>query len=79
MDFISAPVTCGFQSATASLIVVSQMKGLLGLRKFKPGEFVVDLITIFKKLPETRFGDATLGILCCVTLLSLRVGVFKNS
>lgn len=72
VDFISSPVTSGFQSATSIIIIASQLKGLFGLRKIKTGRFVENVILLGQKIHETRFGDLLLGLSCCVILLSLR-------
>ncbi|KAL0279267.1 UNVERIFIED_CONTAM: hypothetical protein PYX00_000868 [Menopon gallinae] len=72
VDFISAPVISGFQSATSVIIITSQLKGILGLRKVKSGRFLENIMNVIYKLPETRFSDVTLGICCCIVLLLLR-------
>jgi Sulfate permease family len=80
LDFISVPVSIGFTSATSVIIIVSQLKGLLGL-KFSSNTFVDNVTKVFKNLPDIRLGDTFLGFVCIVTLLVLRVKIYpvRNS
>ncbi|XP_068084543.1 sodium-independent sulfate anion transporter [Anabrus simplex] len=71
VDFISAPVTSGFTSATSVIIIVSQMKGLLGI-KFKSQNFIDNLRQLVIHAPGTRLWDAILGFSCIIFLLALR-------
>ncbi|XP_065341247.1 sodium-independent sulfate anion transporter-like [Cloeon dipterum] len=71
LDFISVPVSIGFTSATSVIIIVSQLKGLLGL-KFSSNSFLDNVTKVFKNLPNTRFGDTFLGFSCILALLLLR-------
>ncbi|GLG95345.1 uncharacterized protein GBIM_02332 [Gryllus bimaculatus] len=72
IDFISGPVSSGFTSAAALIIVSSQVKDLLGI-KADSGTFVEVCISIFKNLGETSVGDASLGCVCIVVLLLMRL------
>uniref|UniRef100_A0A8C4R0E4 Solute carrier family 26 member 11 n=2 Tax=Eptatretus burgeri TaxID=7764 RepID=A0A8C4R0E4_EPTBU len=72
MDFISEPVIKGFTCAASLIICVTQVKNLLGLQDI-PRQFFLLLYHIFAKLAETRPGDATLGFLCIIFLLLLKV------
>jgi len=74
LDFISVPVSIGFTSATSVIIIVSQLKGLLGL-KFSSNTFVENVAQVFKNLPNVRFGDTLLGFICIAALLLLRVNL----
>jgi solute carrier family 26 (sodium-independent sulfate anion transporter), member 11 len=74
LDFISVPVSIGFTSATSVIIIVSQLKGLLGLQ-FSSNTFVDNVAQVFKNLPNIRLGDTFLGFICIVTLLVLRVKI----
>nr|CAD7462221.1 unnamed protein product [Timema tahoe] len=56
VDFISEPVTSGFTTATSLIIIVSQMKGLLGLR-FKSNGFVDNIWQLFKHAGEAKLWD----------------------
>ncbi|XP_023314418.1 sodium-independent sulfate anion transporter-like isoform X1 [Trichogramma pretiosum] len=71
VDFISLPVTSGFTSATAIIIIGSQLKGLFGL-KFQSKHFVDQITKIFTGLKDMRLGDTCLGISCIIVLLILR-------
>ena len=66
------PVSIGFTSATSVIIVVSQLKGLLGL-SFSSDSFIDNVRKVVANLPNVQFGDATLGFTCIVVLLLLRV------
>nr|CAD7399478.1 unnamed protein product [Timema poppensis] len=56
VDFISEPVTSGFTTATSLIIIVSQLKGLLGLR-FKSNGFVDNIWQLFKHAGEAKLWD----------------------
>ena len=79
IDFISVPVIAGFTSAAALTIASGQVKSLLGLtipsdEKSHLHLGVVDgWIDVFTHIKTCRWQDATLGLICCVILLSLRV------
>ena len=79
IDFISVPVIAGFTSAAALTIASGQVKSLLGLtipsdEKSHLHLGVVDgWIDVFTHIKTCRWQDATLGVLCCILLLSLRV------
>ncbi|CAG2056069.1 unnamed protein product, partial [Timema podura] len=60
VDFISEPVTSGFTTATSLIIIVSQMKGLLGLR-FKSNGFVDNVWQLFKHAGEAKLWDCVMG------------------
>ncbi|XP_077293769.1 sodium-independent sulfate anion transporter-like [Arctopsyche grandis] len=71
IELISLPVTSGFTSAIASVIVISQVKGILGMR-FKAENFADNIVQLYKKHQMARWQDAVLGISCIVFLLILR-------
>lgn len=73
VDLISLPVTVGFTSATAVIIGVSQLKGLLGITGGGGSSFLATLSTVFTKLNEIRTNDAVLGFCSIGILLLLRV------
>jgi solute carrier family 26 (sodium-independent sulfate anion transporter), member 11 len=77
LDFISLPVSIGFTSATSVIIIVSQLKSLLGL-KFTSSTFVDNVTQVITNISNLRFGDTCLGLICIATLLVLRVGKRKN-
>lgn len=72
IDFISGPVNSGFTSAVAILIVASQIKDLIGVKA--AGTTLSDMIiSLSKDLCNFRLGDTTLGFICIVVILLLRV------
>lgn len=71
VEFISQPVTVGFTTATSVIIVVSQIKGLLGL-SFKSEGFIPTLKKIAENIHETKMWDTTMGVVCIIILLFLR-------
>ncbi|XP_027850075.2 sodium-independent sulfate anion transporter-like isoform X2 [Aphis gossypii] len=71
VDFISTPVTSGFTTATSIIVVMSQIKGILGVR-FK-GDTVKDILEkLIEHFHERRSGDMILGIGAIIVILSLR-------
>lgn len=73
VDLISMPVTVGFTSATAIIIGVSQLKGLLGITAKSAGSgFLPTLETVFCNLTNLRIPDATLGLVSLFILLLVR-------
>lgn len=78
VDLISLPVTVGFTSATAVIIGVSQLKGLLGLAGGGGSSFVATIMTVFTKANEIRTADAALGFCSIGILLLLRVSCLLN-
>uniref|UniRef100_A0A2S2NGJ8 Sodium-independent sulfate anion transporter n=1 Tax=Schizaphis graminum TaxID=13262 RepID=A0A2S2NGJ8_SCHGA len=71
VDFISTPVTSGFTTATSIIVVMSQVKGILGVR-FK-GDTVKDISEkLIEHFHERRSGDMILGLGAIVVILSLR-------
>ncbi|CAH1396618.1 unnamed protein product [Nezara viridula] len=71
VEFISAPVVSGFTTATSVIIVVSQLKGLIGIN-FESNGFVDNLYQIFIHLHNLRWGDTILGVFCVIILLIMR-------
>ncbi|KAJ8953892.1 hypothetical protein NQ318_019132 [Aromia moschata] len=77
IDFVSGPVSSGFTSAVALIIVTSQVKDVLGI-KASGTTFVDTWRSIFSDIHNTRGWDTLLGISCIAVLLILRiVGTFK--
>ncbi|KAH8388559.1 hypothetical protein KR093_009633, partial [Drosophila rubida] len=66
VSFIPAPVTKAFTSGTAVIVVLVQIKNLLGIRL----KTVPSLGDFFSNI---RYSDAAMGISCLVLLLSLRM------
>ncbi|XP_066909634.1 sodium-independent sulfate anion transporter [Halyomorpha halys] len=71
VEYISAPVVSGFTTATSIIIVVSQMKGLIGI-KFKSEGFMDNIYQLVIHWHNLRWGDTILGIICIITLLTLK-------
>lgn len=65
-------MTSGFTSATAIIIVVSQVKSLLGL-SFTAESVLDNVSLIYEQWHSVRIPDVLLGIVCCTALLLLRV------
>ncbi|XP_059472338.1 sodium-independent sulfate anion transporter [Neocloeon triangulifer] len=73
IDFVSGPVSSGFTSAVALIIVTSQIKDLLGIGKYVKGNTFVEMWTaIIENFEHVRLADTLLGIICIVALLALR-------
>ncbi|XP_014279762.1 sodium-independent sulfate anion transporter [Halyomorpha halys] len=71
VEFISAPVVSGFTTATSVIIVVSQMKGLIGVN-FESNGFMDNIYQLFVHLHNIRWGDTGLGVICVIILLIMR-------
>lgn len=72
VNFISVPVTSGFQTATSIMIIVSQLKGILGVR-FKSCSFLDNVYQLIIHIKETKVtADFSLGVSCIVCLLLMR-------
>ncbi|XP_076648909.1 epidermal stripes and patches [Halictus rubicundus] len=72
IDFVSGPVSSGFTSAVALIIVTSQVKDILGIPA-KGAQFVEMWKSIGGQLHKTSAWDAALGATCIVLLLLLRL------
>lgn len=71
-EIISTPVISGFTSASAIIIIVSQVKHILGV-SYKSDSFNDDIAKAFQSVSKFKPGDTILGVLCIVFLLTLRV------
>ncbi|XP_076752671.1 sodium-independent sulfate anion transporter isoform X1 [Xylocopa sonorina] len=71
IDFISIPVTVGFTSATSVIIVVSQLKGLLGLKISSQG-FLDTLTKVLQNIHKTSLWDTGMSFSCIAILLLFR-------
>lgn len=74
-EIISTPVTSGFTSASSIIIIVSQIRHILGI-SYKSKNTKDDIYHLFEHFHEFRYGDTILGIFCIIILLSLRVNTF---
>ncbi|KAL0123342.1 hypothetical protein PUN28_005701 [Cardiocondyla obscurior] len=72
IDFVSGPVSSGFTSAVALIIVTSQIKDLLGIPA-KGSQFIEMWRSIGGLIHQTSAWDATLGASCIALLLILRL------
>ncbi|XP_057666058.1 sodium-independent sulfate anion transporter [Diorhabda carinulata] len=72
IDFVSGPVSSGFISAVALIIVTSQVKDVLGINA-SGSTFVETWISIFNDIHNTQGWDTMLGIVCIAVLLILRI------
>nr|CAH7755569.1 unnamed protein product [Callosobruchus chinensis] len=79
IDFVSGPVSSGFTSAVALIIVTSQMKDVLGIHVQSSGgsTFIGTWRSIFQDIHKTQAWDTTLGVVCIAVLLiigSIKLG-----
>lgn len=72
IDFVSGPVSSGFTSAVALIIVTSQVKDILGIPA-KGSQFLEMWQSIIGLIHQTSAWDVTLGASCIALLLILRV------
>ncbi|XP_073847143.1 sodium-independent sulfate anion transporter [Musca autumnalis] len=68
-EFISMPVIKAFSSATAILVIESQIKVLLGIKYLVAG-FLESVKTLFLRYTEANTGDFVMGI-CAIVFLVL--------
>ncbi|KAH8399624.1 hypothetical protein KR215_009622 [Drosophila sulfurigaster] len=71
-EFISMPVIKAFSSATAILVIESQVKVLLGIKYLVPG-LVKSVRTLSSRIHEANIGDLIMGICAIVFLLLLEL------
>ncbi|XP_006619830.1 sodium-independent sulfate anion transporter-like isoform X1 [Apis dorsata] len=72
IDFVSGPVSSGFTSAVALIIITSQIKDILGIPA-KGSQFLEMWKSLVGLLHETSAWDAALGVTCIALLLFLRL------
>ncbi|KDR24302.1 Sodium-independent sulfate anion transporter, partial [Zootermopsis nevadensis] len=72
IDFISGPVSSGFTSAAALIIVTSQVKDVLGINA-SGNTFIENWISLFNAMKDTRTWDTVLGVACIVILFLMRL------
>ncbi|KAF5293672.1 hypothetical protein FQA39_LY03157 [Lamprigera yunnana] len=72
IDFVSGPVSSGFTSAVALIIVTSQVKDILAI-KVSGSTFTEQWISIFSEIHKSSIWDAVLGISCIAILLIMRI------
>ncbi|CAG9859726.1 unnamed protein product [Phyllotreta striolata] len=71
VDFISPCLSSGFASATAVIIVSTQLKGFLGVN-IKSHDLIGILKELFEKIHEIRPADTALGFVCIAFLVALK-------
>lgn len=74
IDFVSGPVSSGFTSAVALIILSSQVKDIFGI-KASGSTFVQMWSQIIKNIGGIRMADTILGFSCIVILLLMRVSL----
>ncbi|XP_055861215.1 sodium-independent sulfate anion transporter-like isoform X4 [Biomphalaria glabrata] len=72
VNFISYPVINAFTTAAAITIGFGQVKNILGLDDI-PDDFIDMVYLTFKKLPETRIWDMTMGLISFVLVTLLKI------
>ncbi|XP_039300440.1 sodium-independent sulfate anion transporter-like [Nilaparvata lugens] len=72
IDFVSGPVSSGFTSAVALLIISSQVKDILGING-GGATFVNMWYNLAQDIQNINYSDLTLGVTCIVILLSMRM------
>lgn len=72
IDFVSGPVSSGFTSAVALLIISSQVQDILGI-KAAGSTFVEIWSSVLEDVHNTRLWDTVLGIVCIIILLLMRM------
>ncbi|XP_017890431.1 sodium-independent sulfate anion transporter [Ceratina calcarata] len=72
IDFVSGPVSSGFTSAVALIIITSQLKDVLGI-DVRGSQFLEMWKNLVDHIHETSAWDASLGVSCIALLLLLRL------
>lgn len=73
---MSPCLTSGFTSATSIIIVVSQLKGFLGI-SLKNHSTLPAFQEALSKVQEIKVGDTLLGVACVVFLVGFKVSRCK--
>ncbi|XP_065219774.1 sodium-independent sulfate anion transporter-like isoform X2 [Planococcus citri] len=71
VEVISTPVISGFTSASAVIIIISQIKHILGI-SFKSDSIKDEIVKLFQNCHKLKYADTALGVSCIVFLLVLR-------
>ncbi|KAL7726030.1 hypothetical protein ACLKA6_008489 [Drosophila palustris] len=71
-EFISMPVIKAFSSATAVLVIESQVKVLLGIKYLVPG-LISSVRTLSSRISEASMGDLIMGTCAIIFLLLLEL------
>lgn len=71
VDFLSRSTITGFMGGTATIIILQQLKGLLGMKHFTPKTDLISVLrSIFHYRHEWKWQSAVLGICFLLFLLS---------
>ncbi|KAL5222711.1 hypothetical protein ABZP36_027424 [Zizania latifolia] len=71
VDFLSRSTITGFMSGTATIIILQQLKGLLGMKHFTTKTDIISvLLSTFRYRHEWKWQSAVLGICFLLFLLS---------
>lgn len=77
LNFVSGPVSSGYTSAVALIILSSQVKDLFGI-KAKGITFIDMWSSVISNFHTIRMNDTIMGISCIIFLLLLRLLVTKQ-
>ncbi|VVC43388.1 SLC26A/SulP transporter domain,STAS domain [Cinara cedri] len=72
IDFVSGPVSSGFTSAVALLIITSQIKDLIGVHGSGSSLWEM-LLSLYRDADKISVGDTAIGVGCIILLLTLRI------
>lgn len=72
VNFLSKPVISGFTSAAAVIIILSQLKHLLGISVIGNNKIHQLVLNIFFKIGETNWFDFGIGLLGIVVLIAFK-------
>lgn len=76
VDFISIPVCSGFTSASAVLIIVSQLKDLIGVEGGDGNLFKMFKTMSPQDIGCVEVGDIAMGFSCIVVVILLKVSTY---
>lgn len=68
VDFISSPVVSSFSTSTSLIIIIAQLKNLLGI-KFSAKSFPTTIMKLVENIQDVKVGDAAVGAFAIVFLL----------
>ena len=71
VDFISAPIVSSISTATSLIIILAQLKNLLGI-KFSASDLPSTIINLFKNMTDLKVGDVSVGVFAIIFLLFLK-------
>lgn len=71
VDFISSPVVSAFSTSTSLIIIVAQLKNLLGI-KFSAKSFPNTVVKLVQNITQIKLGDAAVGAFAILFLLFIK-------